>query len=107
MGLKMENRDELQLIKEIIASSSDGLGIEQLLRLLPFQIEKRALQRRLKSLREKNLILIKGEARSTKYYTNVTEQTQDSGKIKSEEELQSTIPLSQEGKDVWALVTRP
>jgi hypothetical protein len=75
MGLKMQNRDELQLIKEIIASSSDGLGIEQLLRLLPFQIEKRALQRRLKSLREKNLILLKGEARSTKYYTNVTEQT--------------------------------
>ncbi|SEF73350.1 hypothetical protein SAMN03080598_01214 [Algoriphagus boritolerans DSM 17298 = JCM 18970] len=81
-------------IKEIITSSSEGLGIEQLLRLLPFHIEKRALQRRLKSLREKNLILIKGEARSTKYYTNVPEQTQESGKIKSEEDRQSTIPLS-------------
>lgn len=106
MGLKMENRDELQLIKDIIASS-DGIGIEQLLRLLPFQIEKRALQRRLKNLIEKNLILKKGEARSTKYYANAPEQTHDSGKIKSEKELQSTIPLSQEGKDVWALVSRP
>ncbi|MCU0400227.1 MAG: hypothetical protein MUE75_04325 [Algoriphagus sp.] len=103
----MKNRDELKLITKIIESSSNGLGIEQLLRLFPFKIEKRALQRRLKSLREKNLILIKGEARSTRYYTNVPEQTQDSGKIKSEEELQSTIPLSQEGKDVWALVSRP
>jgi len=79
----MKNRDELHLIQEIIASSSDGIGREQLLRLLPFQIEKRALQRRLKILKKRNLIEIKGNARSTRYYTNVSEQTQDSGKINS------------------------
>ncbi|WPR76407.1 Fic family protein [Algoriphagus sp. NG3] len=102
----MENRDEPQLIKEIIASS-DGLGIEQLLKLLPFQIEKRALQRRLKGLREKNLIQVKGKARSTRYYTNAPEQTQDLGRIKSIEEPQSTIPLSEEGKAILALVSHP
>lgn len=103
----MKIQDELKLIEQIISSSNNGLRIEQLLSLLPFPIEKRALQRRLKSLIEKNLILKKGEARSTKYFANVAEQTQDSGKIKSEEEVQSTIPLSQEGKDVWALVSGP
>lgn len=103
----MVNRDELQLIEETIASSSDGFGIEQLLRLLPFQIEKRALQRRLKCLREKNLILMKGEARSTRYYANIPEQTQDSKSIKSAEEPQSTIPLSEEGKAILALISHP
>ena len=107
MGLKMVSRDELQLIKEIIASSSDGIGIEQLLKLLPFQIEKRALQRRLKSLKENSLIRMEGNARSTRYYANVLEQTQDSGRIKSIEEPRSTIPLSEEGKAILALVSRP
>lgn len=102
----MENRNELQLIRGIISSSPDGFGIEQLLRLLPFQIERRALQRRLKSLKEKNLIRIKGEARSTRYYASVPEQIHDSGRTNSTEEPQSSIPLSEEGKAILALISR-
>ncbi|MCH7415698.1 Fic family protein [Belliella sp. R4-6] len=103
----MGNQNELRIIEETIASSSNGLGIEELLILLPFQIEKRTLQRRLSSLKEKKLIHISGEARSTRYHANIAEKNHDSSKINSTEENLAPIPLSKEGKSILALLSRP
>ncbi|PZV75471.1 Fic/DOC family protein [Algoriphagus aquaeductus] len=103
----MKNRDELQLIHEIISSSPAGIGIEQLLILLPFRIEKRALQRRLKALKENGVIRTEGEARATKYYLNSPDTPENTNNNKFKNEHQSLIPLSQEGKEIFALVSRP
>lgn len=103
----MATQNELDTIKEIIASFPDGIAIEQLIKLLPFQIEKRALQRRLKSLKENRLIRVEGEARSTRYFASIVEHSHSPKKIEPTDEPQTTIPLSQEGKDVLALVSRP
>ena len=102
----MKNQNELQIIKEIISSSPDGLGIEKLLRLLPFQIEKRALQRRLKRLREKNIIRLEGEARSIQYFAIETNQIPNLERVELTTEQQSTIPLSEDGKAILALVSQ-
>lgn len=103
----MATQNELEIIKEIIASFPDGIAIEQLIKLLPFQIEKRALQRRLKSLKENSLIRVEGEARSTRYFAYVIEHSHSPKKIEPTDEPQITIPLSKEGKIVLALVLRP
>ena len=100
-------QNELEIFLEIIASFPDGIAIEQLIKLLPFQIEKRALQRRLKSLREKNLIRLKGEARSTRYFSNIIDHSHSPKKIEPTDEPQSTIPLSPEGKDALTSVSPP
>lgn len=103
----MALQNELDIIKETIASFPDGIAIEQLLKLLPFQIEKRALQRRLKDLKENSLIRVAGDARSTRYFDNVIENSQSFIEIQNKDEPQRTIPLSHEGKDVLALISRP
>jgi hypothetical protein len=103
----MEISNELDIIKETIVSFPEGIAIKQLLKLLPFQIEKRALQRRLKDLKENSLIRVEGDARSTRYFANVIENLQSFTEIQKKDEPQRTIPLSNEGKDVLTLISRP
>lgn len=101
----MANRTDLDIIKEIIGSFPQGVAIEQLIKLLPFQIEKRALQRRLKNLKEDSLIRVEGEARSTRYFVNSVEHPYSSKENDTAEDPQP-IPLSREGRDILNWVSR-
>ncbi|MFC3414105.1 Fic family protein [Algoriphagus hitonicola] len=102
----MAVKNELDIIRKTLASFPDGLSIEQLLLLLPFSIQKRALQRRLKHLKENSLIKVVGDARSTRYFSNVIENPESFTEIQNKDEPLRSIPISQDGKDVLALISR-
>ena len=93
----MNKQEQIEAILEILPE--EGISLDQVEERLKFTIEKRTLQRRLKELKEKNLLLVRGETRSTRYFPIE----------KREEEIFSTdlIPLSFEGKQILSLVSRP
>ncbi len=103
----MTDQKELKTIIEIIASFPSGITIDQLIDLLPFSINKRALQRRLKDLRENSLIQVEGKARSTRYFVRTNESTKPLSSLEKVTNEKASIPLSQEGQEVLALVSRP
>jgi len=99
----MNATEQLDIIVQSL--DEDGLSIDQLMARLPFQIERRTLQRRLKKLADDHRVIITGGSRSTKYFPTITEvQIHDEDRSSKP---QDDIPLSIEGKDVLALVTRP
>jgi hypothetical protein len=98
-------RDELEIIGEALKSFSDGASLEELHESLPIPIEKRTLQRRLKKLKENNLVQTEGGSHATRYF--IKKLDPQSSNTEEVDDPQTTIPLSKEGKDVLALVSRP
>ncbi|WP_192347931.1 Fic family protein [Algoriphagus sp. Y33] len=101
----MELKNEPDIIKEIVSSFPNGLAIDDLIEKLPFLIKKRTLQRRLKNLKESGFIRVEGEARATRYFAKNIDPPPS--KTEKADEPQTAIPLSQGGKVVLALVSRP
>lgn len=97
--------NELAAILLAMRSFPEGASLEELNNSLPSSIERRTLQRRLKKLKEDNLIYIEGGSRATRYFLKDIAATQSQIAIK--EDLSTPLPLSPEGKDVWASVTLP
>ncbi|WP_339707112.1 Fic family protein [Algoriphagus aquimarinus] len=101
----MNIQDELEIIIGALKSFPKGASLEELIEKLPIPIEKRTLQRRLKKLKENGLILIEGGSHATRYFANVMDKY--SSKTEKPSESQTAIPLSQEGRDILAIVSRP
>jgi len=101
----MNVKNELDEILLTLRSFSNGARLEELNDALSISIERRTLQRRLKKLKEDNLIYTEGGSHATRYFIRETAAIQS--KIASREDFSTTLPLSPEGKDVWALVSRP
>lgn len=96
----MAKKEQKEAVLNVL--TRDGLSIDQIRDVLGFAIEKRTLQRWLKDLREQDRITVLGEARATRYL--LKEQT----KFGEEEDSKSgIIPLSAEGNEILALVSRP
>jgi Fic family protein len=82
-----------------VANSTDGLGLDELLRLLNGEISRRSLQRRLSKLVAKERLITEGGSRSTRYLLP---------KAKSiAEPEENYVRLSPSGADVRELVRRP
>ncbi|MGS2738935.1 Fic family protein [Sinomicrobium sp. M5D2P17] len=79
--------------------TKDGLSIDGILTRLDFPIEKRTLQRRLKELKDRNQIIISGEARARRYFPK-EQQTEPQNQLKD------LIPLSPESKKILAFVSQ-
>lgn len=97
--------NELDDILLSLRSFSNGARLEELNDALSIAIERRTLQRRLKKLKEDNLIYTKGGSHATRYFFKDTAASQS--KIATKDDSSMTLPLSPEGKEVWALVSRP
>lgn len=88
-----------------LRSFPKGASLEEINEALPISIEKRTLQRRLKKLKEDHLIYTEGGSHATRYF--IKDIAAFPSKIETKNESSMSIPLSQEGKDVLALVSRP
>lgn len=97
--------NELDDILLALRSFSNGARLEELNDALSIAIERRTLQRRLKKLKEDNLIYTEGGSHATRYFFKDTAASQS--KIATKDDSSMTLPLSPEGKEVWALVSRP
>lgn len=101
----MNKKEELDNILFALRPFSNGASLEELNNALSISIERRTLQRRLKKLKEDNLIYTEGGSHATRYFLKDTAASQSQIAIK--EDSSTPLPLSPEGKDVWALVSRP
>lgn len=101
----MNIQDELDNIVLALKSFPYGASLEELNEELSIPIERRTLQRRLKKLKESNLISTEGGSHSTRYLVQII--TPSPSKKEKNYDPQPSIPLSQKGKDVLALVSRP
>lgn len=101
----MNMKIELAEILLVLKSFANGASLEELNESLSTSIERRTLQRRLKKLKEDNLIYTEGGSHATRYFLKDTAASQSQIAIK--EGSSTPLPLSPEGKDVWALVSRP
>lgn len=101
----MNIQDELEIIIVALESFPDGTSLGELIEKLPIPIEKRTLQRRLKKLKENKLILTEGGSHATRYFPKNIDPPPS--KAEKADESQPAIPLSQEGKNVLSLVSRP
>jgi hypothetical protein len=97
--------NELAAILLALRSFPVGASLEELNDSLPSSIERRTLQRRLKKLKEDNLIYTEGGSRATRYF--LKDIAASKSQIAIKEDSSTPLPLSPEGKDVWALVSRP
>ena len=98
-------KNELDDILLALRSFSNGASLEELNNALSFAIERRTLQRRLKKLKEDNLIYSEGGSRAIRYFFKDTAASQS--KIATTDDSSRNLPLSPEGKEIWALVSRP
>ncbi|MFT7424546.1 MAG: hypothetical protein ACI9O5_000480 [Algoriphagus sp.] len=101
----MNIQNELDSIIQALRSFPAGASLEELNEALFLSIEKRTLQRRLKKLKENNLIRTEGGSRTTRYFIKTIDSfavTKEKGEV-----AHGTIPLSQEGANILALVSRP
>lgn len=101
----MIKQEELNNILFALRSLSNGASLEELNNALSISIERRTLQRRLKKLKEDNLIYTEGGSHATRYFLKDTAASQTQIAIKKD--TSSLLPLTPEGKDVLALVSRP
>lgn len=97
--------EEFKSIVETLASFPDGATLDDLREKLPLPLEKRTLQRRLKELKEKKLVLVLGSTRATRYYINSLAQT--SPMVKEDDDQEGAIPMSENGRRILALVSLP
>lgn len=100
----MNMKNELDDILLALRSFSNGASLEELNESLSSSIERRTLQRRLKKLKEDNLIYTEGGSHATRYFFKDTPASQS--KIATKDDSSMTLPLSPEGKDLWGLVSR-
>ncbi|WP_268034368.1 Fic family protein [Algoriphagus sp. PAP.12] len=101
----MNKQEELDNILFALRSFFNGASLEELNKALTISVERRTLQRRLKKLKEDNLIYTEGGSHATRYFLKDTAASQS--QIATKEVSSTPLPLSPEGKDVWALVSRP
>jgi hypothetical protein len=101
----MNKQEELDSILFVLRSFSNGASLEELNKALTISIERRSLQRRLKKLKEDNLIYTEGGSHAIRYFFKDTAASQS--KIATTGDSLMTPPLSPKGKDVWTLVSRP
>ncbi len=100
MTKKLKN--ELQSLAELIASHSNGVSLEELLKLTNNTVPRRTLQYRLSTLVKASVLRNEGSGKNSKYYINKStlETTELSKKP-------FAIPLSIEGNEVNKLISAP
>jgi Fic/DOC family protein len=89
---------DVQLLTQI-GNSTDGLSLDELLRLLKGEISRRSLQRRLSKLVAAEKLITKGGSRSTRYLLPKA--------VSKGEPEENYVRLSPSGADVRGLVRRP
>jgi len=99
----MKIQNELYSIIQALRSFPAGASLEELNEALFLSLEKRTLQRRLKKLKENNLIRTEGGSHTTRYFI----KTIDSFAVTKEkvEVDHGTIPLSQEGANIQTWIS--
>jgi len=100
----MKLQDELEFILNTLKSFPEGASLDSLIVEVSFSIERRTLQRRLKKLRENNLVFIEGGSHTTRYFAVVIDPS--FLEIQKADEIQTAIPLSLSGKEILVLLSR-
>ena len=100
----MKLQDELEFILNTLKSFPDGASLDSLIVEVSFSIERRTLQRRLKKLRENNLVFIEGGSHTTRYFAVVIDPS--FSEIRKADEIQTAIPLSLSGEEILVLLSR-
>ncbi|REG78330.1 Fic family protein [Algoriphagus antarcticus] len=100
----MKLLDELEIILNTLKSFPAGTSLDRLIEKLSIPIERRTLQRRLKKLRENKLVFTEGGSHATRYFVSVMHQS--FSEIEKANEPKTAIPLSPEGKEILALISR-
>lgn len=104
MVKKVVIQEEYKIIEDALARFPEGALIEEIQMLLP-NLNRRTLQRRLAKLYQEDHIAISGISRATRYHLKSIQKADNPQTILEKE--QYLIPLSESGKEILALVTRP
>ena len=94
---------ELQLIRKTLEQFKDGASLEMIKNALDIDIEIRTLQRRLDRLIDEGIIATSGKTKA-RLYRLISSQSavkQNTG------ETHTTIPLSEGGKEIQEIISRP
>jgi Fic family protein len=95
---------ELAILKAL-EKLSEGASLDEIKKEARLEIDVRILQRRLNNLRNQGKILRSGKTRATRYHLIAPTESKElqSGRI----EPQITIPISEDGKKILAIITQP
>lgn len=107
---KVVSPQELKLIVDMIAQYPDGIGMEELVRVMDTGIPRRTLQRRLATLLEQKLIVSEGMGRGLRYrhllqITDVAMTEQANGLDQLTVEIY--IPISAESEEIKSYIRQP
>lgn len=94
----MTKKRQIEAILSLLTESS--LSIEQITDQLDFSIERRTLQRRLRELKENDLVTVSGEGRATRYSLKQKQ-------IETSELKKHLIPLSPQGMEILDMISHP
>jgi len=96
-------KKELEAIKNTLKQFSEGASLEAIKTASGLDIELRTLQRRLSTLQEQGDVTASGHTRSRRYH--LADTGKGTGAEQAKEDM--LLPLSQAGKEIRGLVSRP
>lgn len=101
-GENKRTKEELASIEIVLRSFEQSVSAEEIRVALPFPIDRVTLARRLKKLAQKGIVVATGNKRSAEYQLSAIALRGDAPPPQ-----QQSIPLSDEGKEINLLVSRP
>jgi len=88
-------------ILSIIAQYKDGATLQEISESMAPPPLKRTLQRRLKDLKERGLVITQGQGRLTRYFVSLAKEE------KIELSIYGELPLSTKGEAVRQIISKP
>lgn len=107
---KIVSPQELKLIVDMIAQYPDGIGMEELVRVMDTGMPRRTLQRRLAALLEQKLIVSEGMGRGLRYrYLSqiIGVATTEQAKGTDQLAVEIYIPISADGEEIKTYIRQP
>lgn len=107
---KVVSPEELKLIVDVIAQYPEGIGMEELVRVMDTGMPRRTLQRRLAALLEQKLIVSEGVGRGLRYrYLSQINGVITTGQASGSSQLtvEMYIPISTEGEEIKIYIRQP
>lgn len=107
MATKMQIQDQLIAIEAVVAAARGGLLIDEIAEQTDLDINRRTLQRRLRTLVESGRIAASGATRATRYAKPPRQEDRQGEEPQAARQQDLFVPLSQAGSNILRQVTRP
>lgn len=105
MADKVTIHSQQEAILNALSQFPGGASLEEIQRIAMLELDTRQLQRRMESLRKDGKITRSGKTRAIKYHLIKEQETKQEVSISGTASI--SIPLSDEGKEILTLVSRP